>query len=365
MNCFRSCAGSAGFTTSTPGGPPKSAMWVKSRSGSNGKLFESAGAMQCVATPETTSVYPSGAAFATSSEPMMPPAPARFSTMKFSFKISLSLCDTRRPSVSAVPPGAKGTMMRTVLAGHPCARACEPAISRATSPASPGPECRASCESEAATGVILPEHRARIAERPPRTLRAAYRNGNPMEITGEQLIPVPQAEVWRGLNEPEVLKACIAGCEAIERVSDTEYRVVMVASVGPVKAKFNGKLVLSDLNPPNSYSLSFEGSGGAAGFGKGSAQVSLKTEGSGTRLSYSAKASVGGKLAQVGSRLIDGVARKMADDFFTAFNEKLAGPAAARAAAPAIGKRRVHPAWWVAGALFLVFLVYLALQPAH
>ena len=149
-----------------------------------------------------------------------------------------------------------------------------------------------------------------------------------MEITGEQLIPVPQAEVWRGLNDPEVLKACIAGCEAIERVSDTEYRVVMVASVGPVKAKFNGKLLLSDLKPPNSYSLSFEGSGGAAGFGKGSAQVSLKTEGAGTRLSYSAKASVGGKLAQVGSRLIDGGARKMADDFFTAFNEKLAGPAA-------------------------------------
>src|SRR6266446_5998072 len=119
-----------------------------------------------------------------------------------------------------------------------------------------------------------------------------------MEITGEQLIPVPQAEVWRGLNDPEVLKACIAGCEAIERVSDTEYRVVMVAAVGPVKAKFNGKLVLSDLNPPNSYSLSFEGSGGAAGFGKGSAQVSLKTEGAATRLTYSAKASVGGKLAQ-------------------------------------------------------------------
>jgi len=186
-----------------------------------------------------------------------------------------------------------------------------------------------------------------------------------MEITGEQLIPVPQAEVWRGLNDPEVLKACIAGCESIERVSDTEYRVVMVASVGPVKAKFNGKLVLSDLNPPNSYSLSFEGSGGAAGFGKGSAQVSLKAEGNATRLTYTAKASVGGKLAQVGSRLIDGVARKMADDFFTAFNEKLAGPTSAEAAAPATGKRRIHPAWWVAGALLLAFLVYLALQPAH
>src|SRR6266850_658322 len=188
-----------------------------------------------------------------------------------------------------------------------------------------------------------------------------------MEMTGEQLIPVPQAEVWRALNDPEVLKACIAGCEAIERVSDTEYRVVMVASVGPVKAKFNGKLVLSDLNPPNSYSLSFEGSGGAAGFGKGGAQVSLKTEGAGTRLSYTAKASVGGKLAQVGSRLIDGVARKMADDFFSAFNEKLAGPAAKPedVTVPVGGKKKIHPAWWVAGAVLVALLAYLALQPAH
>src|SRR5258706_279280 len=184
-----------------------------------------------------------------------------------------------------------------------------------------------------------------------------------MEMTGEQLIPVPQAEVWRALTDAEFLKACIAGCEEIERVSDTEYRVSMLASVAAVKAKYIGKLVLSDLNPPNSYSLSFEGSGGAAGFGKGGAQVSLKTEGTGTRLTYSAKASVGGKLAQVGSRLIDGVAREMADDFFTAFNEKLAGTAVQPPAAPATGKRRIHPAWWVAGALLLAFLVYLPLPP--
>jgi len=187
-----------------------------------------------------------------------------------------------------------------------------------------------------------------------------------MEMTGEQLIPLPQAEVWRGLNDPEVLKACIAGCESIERVSDTEYRVAMTASVGPVRAKFNGKLLLSDLSPPNSYSLSFEGSGGAAGFGKGGAKVSLQTEGSATRLRYTANASVGGKLAQVGSRLIDGVARKMADDFFTAFNEKLAGPAAKPAEAPQLGaRRRIHPAWWVAGAVLAALLIYLALQPAH
>jgi len=187
-----------------------------------------------------------------------------------------------------------------------------------------------------------------------------------MEMTGEQLIPLPQAEVWRGLNDPEVLKACIAGCESIERISDTEYRVAMTASVGPVRAKFSGKLLLSDLSPPNSYSLSFEGSGGAAGFGKGGAKVSLQTEGSATRLRYTANASVGGKLAQVGSRLIDGVARKMADDFFTAFNEKLAGPAAKPAEAPQPGaRRRIHPAWWVAGAVLAALLIYLALQPAH
>jgi len=182
-----------------------------------------------------------------------------------------------------------------------------------------------------------------------------------MEMTGEQLIPVPQAEVWRALNDPEVLKACIAGCETIERVSDTEYRVAMTASVGPVKAKFSGKLVLSDLNPPNSYSLSFEGSGGAAGFGKGGAQVSLKPEGSGTRLTYTAKAHVGGKLAQVGSRLIDGVARKMADDFFAAFNRKLAGPAAAEAA-PA--KRGIHPLWWIAVAVVAVLLIFWSVGAA-
>jgi hypothetical protein len=150
-----------------------------------------------------------------------------------------------------------------------------------------------------------------------------------MEMTGEQLIPLPQQRVWEGLNDPDVLKACIPGCESIDRVSDTEYRVAMTAAVGPVKAKFSGKLLLSEMNPPTSYRLSFEGSGGAAGFGKGSAQVKLSPEGGGTRLAYAVSAQVGGKLAQVGSRLIDGVARKMADEFFQRFNDKLVGPAPA------------------------------------
>jgi carbon monoxide dehydrogenase subunit G len=150
-----------------------------------------------------------------------------------------------------------------------------------------------------------------------------------MEMTGEQVIALPQQRVWEGLNDPEVLKACIPGCESIERVSDNEYRVALTAAVGPVRAKFGGKLLLSEVNPPTSYRLSFEGSGGAAGFGKGSASVRLAPDGAATRLAYTANAQVGGKLAQVGSRLIDGVAKKMADEFFERFNEKLAGPAPA------------------------------------
>ena len=116
-------------------------------------------------------------------------------------------------------------------------------------------------------------------------------------------------------------------------MSDNEFKVSLVAAIGPVKAKFSGKLLLNDVNPPHSYALAFEGSGGAAGFGKGTAEVKLTLESDGTKLWYSAKASVGGKLAQIGSRLIDGVAKKMADDFFKAFTNKLGG--AAPAAAPA------------------------------
>jgi carbon monoxide dehydrogenase subunit G len=146
-----------------------------------------------------------------------------------------------------------------------------------------------------------------------------------MDMTGEQIIPLPQQRVWEALNDPAVLKDCIAGCELMEKVADNEYKVMMVAAIGPVKAKFNGKLLLLDVVPPTSYALAFEGSGGVAGFGKGTASVSLLPEGEGTKLSYTAKATVGGKLAQIGSRLIDGVARKMADDFFVKFNARAVG----------------------------------------
>jgi hypothetical protein len=183
-----------------------------------------------------------------------------------------------------------------------------------------------------------------------------------MEMTGSEFIPLPQQRVWEALNDPEVLKACIPGCETVEKVSDTEYRVAMTAAVGPVKARFSGKLLLSEMNPPSSYTLAFEGSGGAAGFGKGSSQVALVAEAGGTRLKYTAKATVGGKLAQVGARLIDGVAKKMAEDFFKRFNDAVAPVPAAVAEAvahPGAAARGV-PHWvWVAIAVAVAVLIAL------
>lgn len=146
-----------------------------------------------------------------------------------------------------------------------------------------------------------------------------------MEMTGEQLIALPQAATWDALNDPEILKDCIPGCETIERIADNEYELTMTAKVGPVNAKFKGKMTVSDADPPRAYTLVFEGQGGVAGFAKGRASVALTPQDAGTRLAYTAKAAVGGKLAQVGARLIDGVARKLADQFFTAFNKRVSG----------------------------------------
>lgn len=142
-----------------------------------------------------------------------------------------------------------------------------------------------------------------------------------LEINGERKIPAPQNAVWIALNDPVVLRECIPGCDLMEKVSDTEYRLGMLAVVGPVKARFSGKLALSDIVEPRSYALNFEGSGGAAGFGKGNAKVTLSAlNATETQLDYTASAQVGGKIAQVGSRLIDGIARKIAEDFFKRFD---------------------------------------------
>lgn len=144
-----------------------------------------------------------------------------------------------------------------------------------------------------------------------------------MEMTGEQLVPASQQATWKALNDPEVLKACVPGCEQVTPVTENEYQVQMTARVGPVSAKFRGRLSIFDVKAPNSYSLAFEGQGGAAGFAKGGAHVRLSPEGGSTRLSYDVKASVGGKLAQIGSRLVDAAAKKVADEFFENFKRRM------------------------------------------
>ncbi|MDZ5449431.1 MULTISPECIES: SRPBCC family protein [Labrys] len=145
-----------------------------------------------------------------------------------------------------------------------------------------------------------------------------------MDMSGSQRIEASREKVWEGLNNPEILKQCIPGCEAIELVSPTEMTAKAVLKIGPVKASFNGKVTLSDLDPPNGYTISGEGQGGVAGFAKGGATVRLEADGEdATILHYEAKADVGGKIAQLGARLIDGTAKKLAGDFFEKFGQAI------------------------------------------
>jgi carbon monoxide dehydrogenase subunit G len=145
-----------------------------------------------------------------------------------------------------------------------------------------------------------------------------------MDLTGDYHIGAPRDAVWAALNDPEVLKACIPGCEELNKTSDTEFVAKVVAKIGPVKASFGGKVTLSEIDAPNGYTISGEGQGGAAGFAKGGAKVRLEAveEGRATILHYAADAQIGGKLAQIGSRLVEGSARKLADEFFAAFAEQ-------------------------------------------
>lgn len=152
-----------------------------------------------------------------------------------------------------------------------------------------------------------------------------------MDITGEYTIKAPRQAVWDALNDPDMLKGAIGGCEELVKEGDA-YRATIVAKIGPVKAKFGGVVTLSDLDPPNGYTITGEGQGGAAGFAKGGAKVQLADDGAGgTLLTYTASAQIGGKLAQIGSRLIDGAAKKMADDFFSGFAASVEARAAADA----------------------------------
>lgn len=142
-------------------------------------------------------------------------------------------------------------------------------------------------------------------------------------MIGQQLVPLPQAQTWEALNDTTVLKGCIPGCDTLEQLSENQYQLGITSRIGPVSAKFKGVMTLENVDAPNGYTMIFEGQGGVAGFAKGQAVVTLAPEGEGTLLSYSVKATVGGKIAQLGARLIDGVARKLANDFFKCFNERV------------------------------------------
>jgi carbon monoxide dehydrogenase subunit G len=191
-----------------------------------------------------------------------------------------------------------------------------------------------------------------------------------MELNGEYRIAAPREAVWKALNDAEVLRQCIPGCESVEKTSDTEFNAKVRAKVGPVSAGFTGKVTLSDLDPPNGYKISGEGQGGVAGFAKGGADVRLKPDesGSGTILTYAVQASVGGKIAQIGSRLIDSTARSMAEQFFGKFAEIVvqqaggapaAAPAAAAAPASSAPAGGLSQRVWVTLLIVIVALVLL------
>ena len=202
-----------------------------------------------------------------------------------------------------------------------------------------------------------------------------------MEMQGNRQLAIAQQQAWDALNDPAVLKACIPGCDKVEASGENQFTIGMSIKIGPVSAKFSGKITLSDIVAPQSYTISFEGQGGPAGFGKGHAGVQLTPNDRGTELSYSVQASVGGKIAQMGQRLIDGVAKSMAEDFFKRFDEHMqqkhpeayaalaqadsaaaqggaSGQAAADKASSAGSGLMGVPTWvWVVGAAVLVVAV--------
>ena len=188
-----------------------------------------------------------------------------------------------------------------------------------------------------------------------------------MELNGERTISASVPDTWAALNDPETLKACVAGCESLERVAADAFAAVVAMRIGPVSARFKGNLKLSNVQAPTSYTINFDGQGGVAGFGKGSADVSLAAiDPITTRLAYQARATVGGKMAQIGSRLVDAAAAKVTDDFFAAFEAQLLAraPADVRAAAAATAPRLREPAgalgWALAAVVVLVTLAIIA-----
>jgi carbon monoxide dehydrogenase subunit G len=222
---------------------------------------------------------------------------------------------------------------------------------------------------EAATlsGEAVGRNRTRLSPGEPTVTVRRATDGAFMDLSGEFRIPAPRATVWAALNDPDVLAKAIPGCQEIVKDSDTQFTARVVAKFGPVKATFGGRVTLSDIDPPNGYTISGEGTGGPAGFAKGGAKVRLEPDGNGTILRYEATGDVGGKLAQIGSRLVEGTARKLADDFFGRFAEAVTAMAPAAAEAPAAIEAAPPPApaaakglppWlWVAGVVLVVALI--------
>lgn len=210
-----------------------------------------------------------------------------------------------------------------------------------------------------------------------------------MDLTGEYRIPAPRDDVWKALNDPNILKQCIPGCESVEKLSDTEFTAKVVLKIGPMTAKFSGKGTLSNLDPPNGYTITGEGQGGVAGFGKGTADVKLVSDGDATVMHYKAAAQVGGKMAQLGARLIDSTTKKLADEFFGKFAQVMspapaAGGAAAapspeevpeaagggpvtsgKAPAPASDSGRVKPVVWIPILVVVIAIIWWWFSRAH
>ena len=190
-----------------------------------------------------------------------------------------------------------------------------------------------------------------------------------MEMQGTRQLAITQTQAWDALNDPAILKQCIPGCDRIEASGENQYSMGVALKIGPLAARFAGKIALSDIHPPSSYTIAFDGQGGPAGFGKGKAQVQLHANDNGVELAYTVQASVGGKIAQVGQRLIDGVAKSMAEDFFKRFDEEMqkrhpeasgvnVAPTEAAPTAP-IASGGI-PLWvWVAGAVVLVAAYFM------
>ncbi|MGD0144372.1 MAG: carbon monoxide dehydrogenase subunit G [Rhizomicrobium sp.] len=192
-----------------------------------------------------------------------------------------------------------------------------------------------------------------------------------MEFTGRYLVPAPLDITWAALNDPEILRACIPGCQQMTKTDPTHFEAAATLKIGPVKATFKAKIEMADIDPPWHCTLKGEGQGGVAGFARGEAEVTLAPEGGGTALSYTAKAAIGGKLAQIGQRLIDGAAKQIADDFFTRFSaavgaipagtdaDVLESHSVPAAVAPDVKREGLAPEIWVVGLIGVIVILLL------